>query len=242
MANEEDTPRGQKPVEPLSAAEIDAAVASAREAHWRRDPADLLSERLSGKYIWSYTHKEPGFTARDAIALGLLAGETTDGRESWLKEFYLSAFRSVVCALHLNESEKMLVLLAPGLSSWEKRNALPRLQHPLDLVAFKHLLKARHAVLRFRNVRHGYIEGDPWGDFQQATDRFGRTNHQSLRAAVAWFDSTCVQATRGIPSIDEAICALVCWDTSVEVSFALLRQDFGYPDPGPVCTEYMESL
>lgn len=120
MANEEDAPRGQNPKKPPSAAEaeVNAAVARALEARRRRDPAELLSERLSGTYLFSYTFEEPDFTACDAIALGLLAGKTTDGHESWLKEYYLSAFRSVVCALHLDDSEETLALLTPGPTPW----------------------------------------------------------------------------------------------------------------------------
>jgi hypothetical protein len=109
-------------------------------------------------------------------------------------------------------------------------------------VAFGHLVEIRHAALRFRNVRHRYLEGDPWLEYLRVPDRAAKPYQQSLRAAAEWLESTCVQVTLGTRPIDEAICALICWDTSLKCSFARLRQDFGYPDPDPVRAEYMDSL
>jgi hypothetical protein len=53
----------------------------------------------------------------------------------------------------------------------------------------------------------------------------------SLEAARNWYDETAGTVLEGLHPIDDALCAMLGWDTSRGVAFETLRQDFGWQLP-----------
>lgn len=206
-----------------------------------KNSSDRLSYRLSSDYLTLGGIWEPGFVACDAIALGLLAG-MQGAYLSWLKDYYLAAFHAVVRGVQLEDAEETLALLRPRHHKWGKDKTHPKLEHSLEKLCLQHLLNLRNAALGLRDIHEGWLEGDPWLQHGPRSILDGKPYHPQLRTALGWWQSTSLQITRGFRPLDEAICALLRWDTSRRCSFRRLRRKHGFPDPEPVYEQWCDSL
>jgi hypothetical protein len=191
---------------------------------------DQVPLRLCGDYLHFFS-SNPLFFAYDAVALAQLEFRTEVG---YLKDFYTSAAKAVVDALGLPSNDVVRMLLQQ-----RKPPDPPSLMLTIaEMLEVMQLSRLRQATLALYREHDGYLLGSPF----LAEPAFQDKPYQpSLQQVAAWWTVSRHQMPRGVQLIDEAICAMVGWDTATGVPFKRLLRDFGYPDPAPVYNQSTKS-
>ena len=138
-----------------------------------------------------------------------------------LREYYRGATSALCRGLGISEEKARSQLFEdPGE---------PR----LESLYFRHLLEAREHVVHFYSIFGNMLEpettDDPWGRHSE----FAPPKVRQARAeAASWYELERVRMLEGLVPIDRAICYMLKWDPERSVSYAVLRHECGFPDPG----------
>lgn len=183
--------------------------------------------RLAGDY--ARFDEEAPFTASDAISLAhfvkLYDGNAIrDARR--FRTYYGVAWNALVAELGLRHANEILTLLH---SPWRGDESAKKAVYkgPFEPLFFTTLVNARKNIINFVRLNAGVIEGDPWGGSMLRRDE----PRAALEAAREWYGGASKTVLEGLIPIDEAICAMIGWDTSRAVAYEALRREHGWEKP-----------